>query len=171
MSTQLRIRTVLAMVPAIAVVLTACGGQPENATSEAPTASTSAVEPITATEVLGPVEDPGVGATYHYQGAESGIYGGTTITVAVTNNNDQPLSPDALGEPTLRVDDGSGMKEVDLLDISVPEGQTPLHVPLELPLGVGATTNLKYTFDVSRGELAKAEFTVGNVTYSGNLAI
>ena len=42
-------------------------------------------------------------------------------------------------------------------------------VGVDLPLGPGATTNAKYAFNVSTGNLWDAEFTIGNVTFKGNL--
>ena len=42
-------------------------------------------------------------------------------------------------------------------------------VGLDRPLGQGATVNAKYPFDVSTSELWDAEFTIGNVTFKGNL--
>ena len=42
-------------------------------------------------------------------------------------------------------------------------------VGLDRPLGPGATVNAKYPFDVSTGNLWDAEFTIGNVTFKGNL--
>ena len=42
-------------------------------------------------------------------------------------------------------------------------------VGLDLPLGPGATVNAKFPFDVATGNLWDAKFTIGNVTFEGNL--
>lgn len=120
-------------------------------------------------EFAEPVLDEGLNVEYHFQGTAWGTYGGTVVTVAVTNLNDEALPPEALGEPELRYDDGTGSTTADLLETTVPEGAPPLQVPLDLPLGAGATTNLRFTYDVSRGNLYDAEFEIGNVIYEGNL--
>lgn len=118
-----------------------------------------------------PVLDEGLNVEYHFQGTAWGAYGGTVVTVAVTNLNDEALPPEALGDPELRYDDGTGSTTASLLETTVPEGSPPLQVPLDLPLGAGATTNLRFTYDVSRSNLYDAEFEIGNVIYEGNLVI
>ncbi len=40
---------------------------------------------------------------------------------------------------------------------------------LDLPLGAGASTNWQYRFNVAPGNLWNARFTIGNVTYVGDL--
>ena len=40
---------------------------------------------------------------------------------------------------------------------------------LDLPLGPGATTNVKLPFDVAAGSLSDAQLTIGNVRFQGNL--
>lgn len=119
-----------------------------------------------------PVLDEGLNVEYHFQGTAWGPYGGTVVTVAVTNlNEEEALPPEALGDPQLRYDDGTGSTTASLLETTVPEGSPPAQVPLDLPLGAGATTNLRFTYDVSRGNLYDAEFEIGNVVYEGNLVI
>ncbi|AIT61598.1 hypothetical protein [Corynebacterium doosanense] len=173
------------MVPvaaALALALSSCSGvQPADqvspggslsvSTSQTPTADAHDTAPIIADEPYGEVEDPGHGVTWHFQGTNPGNYGGTVVNVAVTNNNDAPLSPESLGQPVLRYNTGGRMEEVDLLETDVPEGAMPLQIPLDRPLGVGATTNLQYTFDVTRSNLGNAEFTFGNVTWKGSLIV
>lgn len=168
-----------------ASVLTACGvetadqaqpgGELTVTTSETPTVGPDQVEdvePVEAEETFGPVEDPGMDVTWHYQGSRSGNYGGTVLIIAVTNNNEDPLSPEAIGTPVLRYNPGGGdREEVDLLDTEVPEGAPPLQVPLDRPLGAGATTNLKYTFDITQSNLWDAELEIGNVIWTGNLNV
>ncbi|GAB3945271.1 hypothetical protein [Corynebacterium tapiri] len=142
-------------------------------TSQTPTVEkkdTQDTDPIRPDKLFGSVKDPGNKVTFHFQGTNPGDYGGTEVTIAITNDNDAPLAPDALETPKLRYNSGGGsMTEAKLLEADVPEGQEPAQKPLRLPLGVGATTNLQYTFDVPRGNLWDAELQIGNVIYSGNL--
>ena len=42
-------------------------------------------------------------------------------------------------------------------------------IGLDEPLRAGSTVNAKYAFDVAPGRLWDADFTIGNVTFSGNL--
>lgn len=164
--------------------LTACTGvQPADqieanesvtvTTSESPSFEPSDVAPVEAEQTFGPVEDPGLGVTWHFQGTDYGQWGGTVIHVAVTNDNDVPLPPDAIPAPRLEYNTGGGnMTTADPLDTEIPEDTPPpLQVPLDIPLGVGATTNLHFTFDVSRANLWDAEFQVGNAVWSGNLIV
>lgn len=177
-----RRRALLFPVLSAVIALSACSGagsgDQESAdgslsvsTSQTPTAEAKDTAPIVADKSYGAVKDPGSGVTWHFQGTNPGNYGGTVINVAVTNDNDAPLAPGSLGEPVLRYNSGSGMKEVELLETSVPEGTLPLQIPLDRPLGVGATTNLQYTFDISRSNLSDAEFEIGNVVWEGNLIV
>ena len=124
---------------------------------------------VDSSEFAQPVLDEGLNVEYHFQGTSWGPYGGTAVTVAVTNLNDEALPPEALGEPELRYDDGTGSTTASLLETTVPEGSPPAQVPLDLPLGTGATTNLRFTYDVSRSSLYDAEFEIGNIIYEGNL--
>ncbi|WP_231908962.1 hypothetical protein [Corynebacterium timonense] len=76
-------------------------------------------------------------------------------------------APEALGQPTLSyATDGNNKQEARPLD---PQESGVNQVGLDLPLGPGATTNLKYPFDVAPGNLWDAEFSIGNVTFEGNL--
>lgn len=125
---------------------------------------------VDSTEFRDPVYDPGVNVEFHFQGTRYGNYGGTMVHVAVTNLNDVPLPPDALGEPTLRYNAGGGnVQNAELLAVESGEGEVPVQLPLDLPLGPGATTNLHWTFDVSAGNLWDAQFQVGNVIFDGPL--
>ncbi|HZK32612.1 MAG TPA: hypothetical protein VFC72_06855 [Corynebacterium sp.] len=117
------------------------------------------------------VVDEGLNVEFRFQGTAWGTYGGTVVTVAVTNLNEVALPPEALAEPELRYRSGSGssLTTVDLLETAVPDAAPPLQVPLDLPLGAGATTNLRFTYDVSRSSLTDAEFEIGNVIFQGSL--
>lgn len=175
-----RPRVLLAPVAVLAFTLTACsevqpadqvspGGSLTVSTSATPTADAHDTAPITVNEIYGEVKDPGRGVTWHFQGTNPGNYGGTVFNIAVTNDNDAPLSPESLGQPALRFSTGGRMEDVDQLNTDVPEGALPPQIPLDRPLGVGATANLQYTFDITRSNLTNAEFTFGNVTWKGNL--
>lgn len=181
-----RATAVAASVAAASVLLAACGdvqtadqaqpgGELTVTTSETPTVGADEVddaEPVEADDTFGPVDDPGMDVTWHYQGSRAGNYGGTVLTIAITNNNEDPLAPEAVEAPVLRYNTGGGdMEQVDLLDTEVPESAPPLQVPLDRPLGAGATTNLHYTFDITQSNLWDAELVIGNVKWTGNLNV
>lgn len=151
------------------------GGELSVTTSATPTVGADEVkdvEPVRAKDTFGPVEDPGLDVTWHYQGSRASNYGGTLLTIAVTNNNEDPLAPEAIEPPELSYSTGGSSKtQAKLLEVDVPEGSAPAQVPLDRPLGTGATTNLQYTFDVSQGNLWDAELKIGNVIWSGNLNV
>ncbi|AWB82419.1 hypothetical protein C3B44_08710 [Corynebacterium yudongzhengii] len=184
MTVHVRTRRTAALVGALTAtsLLVACadgdtvdqvspGGELSVTTSETPTAAAEDIDPVRPEEITGPVEDPGLGVTWHFQGTRAGNYGGTVVTVAVTNENEEPLDPEAIGEPSLRYALGGDQEEAPLFETELPEGAPPLQVPLDRPLGVGATTNLHFTFEVSRPNLYDAEFEIGNVIWDGNLVI
>ena len=123
------------------------------------------------TEIQGErVEDPAMDLSYKWQGTSTAPGGGSIVVVAVTNNSDAPLPVDAL-TPKLRYNTGSSSSR-DLKDATfepiADEAGVDI-VGLDQPLGPGATVNAKYPFDVSVGNLWDAEFTIGNVTFKGNL--
>lgn len=163
--------TKAAVVLMSGVLLVACSDEGEQddlqvSTSQTPTAEASQDgEYIVADSLTEAVEDPAMGVTMKYQGTTSSPYGGMVVMVAVTNDNEQPLSPEALGGPTLTYSGNTA----ELSDATASEGSAPVHVPLDLPLGAGATANLQYTFDVNYSNLNDAEFTLGNITFEGNL--
>ena len=134
-------------------------------TSQTPTAEATEQKGIIAPSLKEPVEDPAMGVTMHYQGTTSSPYGGMTVMVAVRNDNEEPLTPETLGEPTLTYAGSTA----PLSEATASAGGAPVHVPLDLPLGAGATTNLQYTFNVNYADLNNAEFTLGNITFEGNL--
>lgn len=160
-----------------ALLLAGCGNGDDAAdsaedlevtTSETPTAEPEAVDPVVADSVYETIEDPGLNVEWTYQGANFGNNGGTVITLAVKNLNDEPLPADAIEEPTLTRSDGAGGTiDVDLL----PDSSSGITSGLDLPLGSLATTNIRYAFDVAPGNLWDAELQVGNVVFDGNLNI
>lgn len=158
-----------------ATVLTGCGhrevtdngGALSVTPSATPTYQPKDHPKINAQNLYGPVEDSGMGLTYHFQGTNAGSYGGTEVVIAVTNNNDALLPKDALKNPELKYKNG---KSASLLETKIPDSAAPLQMPLDMPLGSHATTNLKFTYDVSRGNLSDATLTLGNVTWTGNMA-
>lgn len=187
-------RRLTAARPALAIILStsalllaACGSDDGASTQLTPTESlevtpttnnpapdTREVEPkeVTRPEFREGVVDEGLNVEYHFQGTRAGNYGGTVISVEIKNLNDVPLPPEALGPTSLEYNTGGGeMQEAPLLEAEVPEGAMPLQVTLDLPLGVGASTNLHYTYEVSRGNLWDAEFRIGNVIFTGDLII
>lgn len=140
--------------------------------TEEPDYKSKSVDPVKPENINAQVEDPGYGVSFTYQGAVSGSQGGTVITIAVRNDNDVTLPPDAFDEPTLETGSGDGnYSKVDLLQSEPSDGnQNSALGGLDLPLGVGATTNLQYVFDTTPGSLWNARLSIGNVVYEGNLS-
>ena len=129
------------------------------------------VDPVTSTEITGErVDDPKMELSYKWQGSSYAPNGGSVVVVAITNESDAPLPEDAL-EPKLRYNVNStsnpDMKDAKFMPIAEEAGVDI--VGLDRPLGPGATVNAKFPFDVSTGNLWDAEFTIGNVTFKGNL--
>ena len=116
------------------------------------------------------VKDPAMELSYKWQGSSYAPNGGSVVVVAITNESDAPLPADAL-EPKLRYNVNStsnpDMKDAKFMPIAEEAGVDI--VGLDRPLGPGATVNAKFPFDVSTGNLWDAEFTIGNVTFKGNL--
>ncbi|MDO5512914.1 hypothetical protein [Corynebacterium sp.] len=165
--------------PALAILassalLVACGGDNGDSTeedivvttSETPEAQAEQVDPIQAESLRDATEDPGLNVEWTYQGARSGQTGGSVITMLVTNLNDEPLPPSAIPQPTLSYNPGGG-ERTDVEPIA--NDATDLPLGLDLPLGPGASTNLRYAFTVSPGNLWDAKLQVGNVIWEGNL--
>lgn len=116
------------------------------------------------------VKDPAMELSYKWQGSSYAPNGGSVVVVAITNESDAPLPEDAL-EPKLRYNVNStsnpDMKDAKVVPIAEEAGVDI--VGLDRPLGPGATVNAKFPFDVYTGNLWDAEFTIGNVTFKGNL--
>ena len=128
-------------------------------------------DPLVSDEINGErVNDPAMELSYKWQGSSYAPNGGSVVVVAITNESDAPLPEDAL-EPKLRYNVNStsnpDMKDAKFMPIAEDAGVDI--VGLDRPLGPGATVNAKYPFDVSTGNLWDAEFTIGNVTFKGNL--
>ena len=128
-------------------------------------------DPLVSDETTGErVKDPAMELSYKWQGSSYAPNGGSVVVVAITNESDAPLPEDAL-EPKLRYNVNStsnpDMKDAKFVPIAEEAGVDI--VGLDRPLGPGATVNAKYPFDVSTGNLWDAEFTIGNVTFKGNL--
>lgn len=129
------------------------------------------VDPLVSDKTNGDrVKDPAMELSYKWQGSSYAPNGGSVVVVAITNESDAPLSEDAL-EPKLRYNVNStsnpDMKDAKFVPIAEEAGVDI--VGLDRPLGPGATVNAKYPFDVATGNLWDAEFTIGNVTFKGNL--
>ena len=132
-------------------------------TSETPTFEPQQVETVILEDGEDSAEDPGLNIRVHFQGTGFGTNGGSVVYVAVTNLNDIPLPTDAIEQPTLRIVDYNG----ELMDIEPIDGDD--NIPLDLPLGVGATTNLQWAYNTSNGSLWAAQFEIGNLLFDGNL--
>ncbi|MDK8823312.1 hypothetical protein SAMN04488531_0411 [Corynebacterium coyleae] len=140
----------------------------ESKVNDKPTFNVEETDPKVTDELTGKsVKDPAMELSYKWQGTSStGV--GTVVVIAVTNTSDAPLPVDAL-KPELRYStDGSSY--TDATYISNAEKAQVDVVGIDMPLGPGATTNAKFPFEVAQGNLWDAEFTVGNVTFKGNLS-
>lgn len=133
----------------------------------APEFKADEVDPVVTDKLNGDrVEDPAMDLSYKWQGTSYEPNGGTVVVVAVTNESDVPMPADAL-TPQLRYNAGGASMQT--ADPKSAENADVDIIGVDLPLGPGATTNAKYAFDVSTGNLWDAEFTIGNVTFKGNL--
>ncbi|ANE04533.1 hypothetical protein [Corynebacterium crudilactis] len=135
----------------------------EVTTSATPVFQAEEVDPITVPSGDSKIKDPGLNVEFIFRGTGYGSNGGSIIHIAVKNLNDAPLPTDAFKAPTLKIDDYNG-SQTSIEPLSGDD-----NIPLDLPLGAGATTNLQYAFNTSNGSLWSAEFHIGNVIYSGNL--
>ncbi|AGT06038.1 putative secreted protein [Corynebacterium glutamicum MB001] len=135
----------------------------EVTTTSTPVFEAKEVSPITVPSGDIRVEDPGLNVEFIFRGTRYGTNGGSIIHIAVKNLNDVALPADAIDPPTLDIEDYNGNKT----NIETLSGDD--NIPLDLPLGAGATTNLQYAFNTSNGSLSNAKFQIGNVIYSGNL--
>lgn len=140
------------------------GGSIEVTTSEAPAFEPKDVDPITVEDFTDFAGDTGLNVRWKLQGTTSSNIGGSILTVEVHNLNDVALPADAIGDPTLTLSDGTTVNRLDGEAAGVG-GQDGL----DRPLGVAASTNLRYAFDVAPGNLYDAEFKIGNVIFKGNL--
>ena len=95
---------------------------------------------------------------------QDGSNGGVVILLNLKNLNDAPLPPSALGQPTLKTKSGNAelMNTNSNSDDSYVNG-------LDLPLGAGATTSVRYKFNTTVSSTSDAELTIANVTWKGNL--
>ena len=166
------------IVFASALLLSACGGdQDDTVSGEEASVSEQVsasevyeprdVAPKTADKLSEPVKDDGLGLTYTLQEVAGGNYGGTTVTVLVENNNDQPFPPQYL-TTSFKYEDYDGddkLADAEPLEISDPD----YVVGLDVPLGAHAKANLSFPYNVAPGNAYEAEFTIGNVTFKGNL--
>ena len=133
----------------------------------APEFKADEVDPVVTDKLNGDrVEDPAMDLSYKWQGTSAAPGGGTVVVVAVTNESEVPMPADTL-TPKLRYN--SGNNNMQNADPMSGENAGVEIVGVDLPLGPGATTNAKYAFNVSTGNLWDAEFTIGNVTFKGNL--
>ena len=123
-------------------------------------------QPMITTELGGQrVEDPAMELSYKWQGVKPAPGGGTVLFVAVTNESDAPMPADVL-DPELSYKSGGAMTTASM---KTAEAAGIDYAGLDLPLGPGATTNVKLPFDVAPGSLADAQLTIGNVRFQGNL--
>lgn len=169
MATHCRAGATLVLAVAAAVTLAGCGGEDGDTEDLSVTNQTPTFIPDEAQEKQADaddddVEDPGLHLAYTLQGTVSGLSGGSIITVKVHNLNDVAVPPDALDQPKLTLGDGTSADSLDAESAGV-EGMDGL----DHPLGAGATTNLRYPFDVTPDNLSDSKFRIGNVVFTGQL--
>ena len=108
--------------------------------------------PVTTQDASKEIEDPGLNVRWRLRSVSSGSNGGVVILLNLKNLNDVPLPPSALGQPTLKTKSDDGYVN-----------------GLDLPLGAGATTSVRYKFNTTVSSTSDAELTIANVTWKGNL--
>lgn len=120
------------------------------------------VDPVQAESAIDATEDPGLNVEWTMYGAGAApLSGDAVIHVRMENLNDVAVPPEAIEGPTLAIG-GESISPVDDETSGIESG-------LDLPLGAGATTNLRYAFDTTTWNLSDAEFQIGNVIFEGNL--
>ncbi|AKK09352.1 hypothetical protein HCH15_03725 [Corynebacterium testudinoris] len=168
-------RPVVGTLVVSALLLSACGsGNDATAptptdsiavtTSEAPTFEAKEVQPVTASRTQKTL-DPGLNVEFTFQGSSYANSGGTMITILAHNLNDAPVPTDAIGTPTLTYNSGGSRVTAEPQAASASDGI----IGLDEPLGAGASTNLRYVYNVSSGNLWDAELKIGNVIFKGSL--
>ncbi|MFL6091542.1 hypothetical protein [Corynebacterium durum] len=120
--------------------------------------------PVTTQDASKEIEDPGLNVRWRLRSVSSGSNGGVVILLNLKNLNDVPLPPSALGQPTLKTK--SGNAELMNTNSNSDDGYVN---GLDLPLGAGATTSVRYTFNTTVSSTSDAELTIANVTWKGNL--
>lgn len=120
--------------------------------------------PVTTQDASKEIEDPGLNVRWRLRSVSSDSNGGVVILLNLKNLNDAPLPPSALGQPTLKTKSGNAalMNTNSNSDDSYVNG-------LDLPLGAGATTSVRYKFNTTVSSTSDAELTIANVTWKGNL--
>ncbi|WP_018296068.1 hypothetical protein [Corynebacterium lubricantis] len=186
MASTLTRATALITAAGVSLALASCSSNGEDANAESTLTPTTGVattaeaadaefaveqrDPITTDNLSGPVEDPATEITYHWQGVTTPpAGGGTIVTVAVTNTSDAPMPPEALGTPKLGYRDSTGGSLTEVDELSAENAAFEGILGLDQQLGAGATSNVQFAFDVANSSLWAADFTIGNVTFSGNL--
>lgn len=163
-----KLATSVMAIAASSLLLTACGDDGDSTvvddvtvaptTSAAPEFERKDAAPQRDQSVYETITDQTLNVSYELQSTASNTLGpGTVVFVLVHNLNDVSLPVDALGTPSL----SAYGNDYELLD----EGS----IKLDYPLGAGASTNLAFAFNSAYGNLYDAEFTIGNVTFKGDL--
>lgn len=161
----------IAALSTSALLLTACGDDSANGDAtvvdDVTVAPTTEAEPGFEEKEAAPQRDQSVYETvvdkkynvsYELQSTASNTLGpGTVVFVLVKNLNDVPLPKDALGTPRF----SAYGTEYEL----VSEGS----IELDYDLGAGASTNLAFAFNSAYGNFYEGEFTIGNVTFKGDI--
>lgn len=162
-----------------AVFLTGCSAHEVDPEASEPTvteapmttpfAEVKDAEPVFPEQLDQPEKDPGLNVTWTLQTVTSApVSGNAVVNLLVRNDNEAPLSPEQIPQPTLKVAEGSD--ENNLTEVE-PESNEASGITngLDLPLGSGASANIQYAFKTSSANLWSAELTTGNVVWKGKL--
>lgn len=123
-------------------------------------------KPVSTDDLSETLVDSGLNVEWTMYGASVAPQSGDVIIhVRMKNLNDVPIPPEAIEAPVLHINNAGSRTRVDPVD----DETSGVDSGLDLPLGVGATTNLQYVFDTTTGMIWDAEFKIGNATFEGNL--
>ncbi|MDY6050784.1 MAG: hypothetical protein SPI77_09615 [Corynebacterium sp.] len=137
--------------------------------SPTPTFEAKEVSPITAAAPTDTVKDEGLNTEFTLYSVKVGPVSGIVVTVRARNLNDVPLPVDVLS-PTYRYKEsgGNNYTEAEVVE-TTSVNNSP--VGLDVPLGPQAEVLLQYPYQVSLTTASDAQFTIGNVTFQGDLTL
>ena len=133
-----------------------------------PTFEPKDVSPITAKTTTETVTDEGLNAEFTLASVKVGPVSGIVVTVRVKNLNDVPLPPSAIATTYRYRGTGQGYTEAQRVE-TTSVNNSP--IGLDVPLGPQAEVLLEYPFQVTLATANDAQFTIGNVTFEGNLTL
>lgn len=113
------------------------------------------------------IKDPGYNVDWTLMGISSGPKKGVVVAVKISNLNDVAIPKDAMPTPTLEITDYHGdLKKFEPLT----EAESGVYPGTDAAIGAHADVVLRYGFNTGIGTLYNnAAFTIGNVTWKGNI--